>query len=298
MLLTATQVFGQALRRDSQGERHVVDLPQLTAGGQAGTAASVPEEIPRLAPNGCLMGMVRVKSFCIDRFEINTVDQATRQPLSPYYPPNPAQLARAYRLWLIQARTSGEPSARSMPLPDLSSWQRIHRFTPKARSQKGVVPQGYLTYFTAKEACENADKRLCTKQEWTLACEGEKATRFPYGENFQRTSCNVFHYYHPAFLLHGSAAIAHTDPRLNLVLERGITPVLATTGAYANCASTWNQDPIYDMVGNLDEWVEEGSFMGGFYARNTTKGCEAEVSSHSPQYYDYSTGTRCCSDAK
>jgi hypothetical protein len=53
------------------------------------------------------------------------------------------------------------------------------------------------------------------------------------------------------------------------------------------------------MVGNLDEWVEaeRPGFRGGFYARATTKGCEAEVKSHALSYYDYSTGTRCCKDS-
>jgi hypothetical protein len=50
------------------------------------------------------------------------------------------------------------------------------------------------------------------------------------------------------------------------------------------------------MVGNLDEWVESDppEFVGGFYARMSTQGCEAKVSSHAAIYYDYSTGTRCC----
>jgi hypothetical protein len=41
---------------------------------------------------------------------------------------------------------------------------------------------------------------------------------------------------------------------------------------------------------------ESGTFRGGFYARATTKGCEAQVASHSPDYFDYSTGARCCRD--
>jgi hypothetical protein len=55
------------------------------------------------------------------------------------------------------------------------------------------------------------------------------------------------------------------------------------------------------MVGNLDEWVEGETrpvFVGGFYARSTTKGCEARVDSHAPAYYDYSLGTRCCLDRR
>jgi formylglycine-generating enzyme required for sulfatase activity len=53
---------------------------------------------------------------------------------------------------------------------------------------------------------------------------------------------------------------------------------------------------IFDMVGNVDEWVDDetGRFAGGFYARATNSGCESQVASHSPLYYDYSIGVRCC----
>jgi formylglycine-generating enzyme required for sulfatase activity len=53
------------------------------------------------------------------------------------------------------------------------------------------------------------------------------------------------------------------------------------------------------MVGNLDEWIEdpEGVFLGGFFSRATTSGCAASIESHSPDYWDYSLGTRCCKDA-
>jgi hypothetical protein len=55
------------------------------------------------------------------------------------------------------------------------------------------------------------------------------------------------------------------------------------------------------MVGNLDEWVNDprGVFMGGFYSRQTDKGCEKEEPAHSYRvYYDYSLGTRCCKDLR
>jgi hypothetical protein len=75
---------------------------------------------------------------------------------------------------------------------------------------------------------------------------------------------------------------------------------LRLTGATPKCSSPWNGDALYDMVGNVDEWVEgekAPAFVGGFYARSTTKGCEAIVDSHAAIYYDYSTGTRCCKAA-
>ncbi len=228
------------------------------------------------------------------------VDVKSGEPLSPYYPPARVLLRRVREVWQDERRAEGSRSARGMPLPELPAWQRDHAFEPKAVSAPGVVPQGYLTYYLAKKACDNAGKRLCTEDEWVTACKGARGTQFPYGPAFVRSRCNVFRLYHPAFVLHDNSSIGHTDPRLNLVVERGKDPVLRKTGATPGCASVWGDARIYDMVGNLDEWVDDdtGVFVGGFYARSTTKGCEARVSVHAPAYYDYSLGTRCCEAAR
>jgi formylglycine-generating enzyme required for sulfatase activity len=163
-----------------------------------------------------------------------------------------------------------------------------------------MVPQGYVSYYTATRACENAGKRLCTNDEWLTACKGQQQTKHPYGQIFSRGPCNVYRFLHPASILHGLASSGHLDPRLNLLMIAGDAPVLRLTGESQACASRWGDDAIYDMVGNLDEWVEapKGVFRGGFYARATTKGCESEVTNHSKLYFDYSTGARCCMAAR
>jgi formylglycine-generating enzyme required for sulfatase activity len=224
------------------------------------------------------------------------VDAKTGRALSPYYPPSPRGLARIRSVWQVERFNLGDPGAVEMPLPDLPAWQEHERFRAKAVSRPGVVPQGYLTFYSARRACVAAGKRLCTEDEWVAACRGERDRRFPYGANYVAGRCNVFRAMHPAAVLHGSASVGLTDPRLNLVVEEARDPLLRLTGATAGCVSRWGQDSIYDMVGNLDEWVDDdkGVFVGGFYARMTTKGCEAKISSHAPAYYDYSTGTRCC----
>ena len=188
-----------------------------------------------------------------------------------------------------------------MPLPEPPAWQRNHAFSPRAVSRPGVVPQGYLSYYTAKRACGNAGKRLCTEKEWVSACQGEHATKFPYGERYKAFACNVFRPYHPGFALHQNSSIGHRDPRLNLLIEGDDDPLLRPTGGTPSCVSHFGGDVIFDMVGNLDEWVEgekQPVFVGGFYARSTTKGCEAKVDSHAAPYFDYSLGTRCCIDSE
>jgi hypothetical protein len=244
--------------------------------------------------------MVRVESFCIDRWEVSVVDRATRMSLSPFYPPHPRLLRRVHQVWQLERHNFGDEGARIMPLPLPPRRQRRAQFRPVAVSRPGVIPQGYLTYYLAKQICRNAGKRLCREEEWVSACRGAAQTRFPYGAHYVRARCNVHRELHPAHVLHGNASVGHTDPRLNLVVENGSDPLLRVTGATATCASQWGEDRLYDMVGNLDEWIddERGVFVGGFYARMTTKGCEARIGGHAPSYYDYSLGTRCCRDAR
>ncbi|HKO48460.1 MAG TPA: SUMF1/EgtB/PvdO family nonheme iron enzyme [Polyangiaceae bacterium] len=245
----------------------------------------------------CSPEMAQVHSFCIDRWEIRTVDAASGQALSPFYPPSPKLAASVRDIWLYEQSTLGAAAARSFPLPELPRFQREHPFEPRAVSEAGALPQAYLSYNLAKRACENARKRLCSKDEWLTACRGQKGRLFPYGESYRAGRCNVHRATHPGHVLHASSSLGLLDPRLNLV-EEGEDPLLRVTGATGACASEWSGEKIYDMVGNLDEWVEDKMFLGGFYARSTTKGCEAQISSHAEIYFDYSTGTRCCSDLR
>lgn len=251
------------------------------------------------AGSPCPLDMVRVTDFCVDRYEMTVVDQRTQTPLSPYYPPERRWLEYVYDAWERLRHRVGSDAARAMPLPPISDFQRRADYVPAARSRPHRVPQGYLSYHTARRACEAASKRLCTEQEWETACRGEQAQQFPYGDEYRVGACNVGSYHHPAAVLHGLSSSGHLDPRLNLLRIAEDAPVLRLTGASRACASRWGADAIYDMVGNLDEWVEDpsGVFRGGFYARGTTSGCDARIQNHSATYFSYSTGARCCRDA-
>jgi hypothetical protein len=213
----------------------------------------------------CPSEMVRVHGFCVDRWEISTVDSRTGAAFSPFYPPN-SKLASSVRdSWLVQRSLFGDAAARAFPLPELPAAERGPSFEPRAESRAAVVPQAYLSYHLAKLACENAGKRLCTRDEWVTACRGAKDRDFPYGDAFRAGRCNVHRAIHPGYVLHAASSIGLLDPRLNLVLE-GDDPLLRLTGETATCESKWGDDGIFDMVGNLDEWVDEEMFLGGFYA--------------------------------
>jgi formylglycine-generating enzyme len=266
----------------------------------SGREPSMPNYSPRSDDKrpGCPSEMVRVDNICVDRWEIMTVDRKTRRELSPYYPPLPSLLRRTYDVWQVERLNSGDARARLLPLPDLPEWQLTDEFEPMAVSRGGVIPQGYLSCDIARRACSNAGKRLCRLDEWKRACRGQQQRQFPYGNAYVGGACNVWRLLHAAAVLHGNASVGHLDPRMNLVWERESDPLLHTTGGTPACVSQWRDDGLFDMVGNLDEWVDDdgGGFVGGFYARATTKGCDSRVTAHPASYFDYSTGARCCRD--
>jgi formylglycine-generating enzyme required for sulfatase activity len=85
------------------------------------------------------------------------------------------------------------------------------------------------------------------------------------------------------------------DPRLNQTPK-----TVAKTGDYARCTNAYG---VFDMVGNLHEWVMSSgrpTFRGGYYQDTHINGdgCAYHTTAHAAGYHDYSTGFRCCADAR
>jgi hypothetical protein len=238
-----------------------------------------------------------IQVFCIDRYEAALVDNETAARIPPYYPPSRKGATGTARAWESLRFEMGDERAQATPLPTLPAWMLQRDFEPRAMVRENVTPNGHTNGEQAIVACRNAKKRMCTWREWRTACGGEKGWQFPYGETYEQGACNVFREGHPAAVLHDDASIGHTDPRLNRVKING-KPLLRPTGATKTCASRWGDDAVYDMVGNIDEWLDDplGAFAGGFYSRSTKDGCEWRATGHTIDYADYSTGVRCCAD--
>jgi sulfatase modifying factor 1 len=83
------------------------------------------------------------------------------------------------------------------------------------------------------------------------------------------------------------------DPRLNQ-----LAGTLTRTGERASCTNDYG---VFDMVGNLHEWVDDpdGTFQGGYYLDTHLNGdgCNYRTTAHPISHADYSTGFRCCADA-
>jgi formylglycine-generating enzyme required for sulfatase activity len=229
--------------------------------------AAIPDS--RDSAHSCPAGMVAIgSSYCIDMYEGS----------------------------LVQTSGGGE-----------RPWPYYQTLPPgvfvRAVSAPGVYPQGYISGLQAKAACQHSGKRLCKPAEWKNACMGPGKTTFPYGNSRVVGRCNdngrsAMRFFNP----HLDNRPEHRwmwgqrsnmiDPRLNQ-----LDGTLTRTGERAACTNDYG---VFDMVGNLHEWVDDpdGTFQGGYYLDTHLNGdgCNYRTTAHPVSHYDYSTGFRCCAD--
>ena len=215
-------------------------------------------ELDGTPSNGCPTNMARVGSSCVDKYEASLVEIATDGTEAAYSPYEP-------------------PNGHHV----------------RAVSQANVVPQAHISMVEAKSACKASGKRLCRAQEWKTACKGPEATRYPYGNARVAGACVDTNRTAPMTLLHQGEHSART---MNDPLANQQDNTLEATGSSPACTNGFD---VHDMVGNVHEWTDDGSFRGGYYLDTSIngEGCEYRTTAHSPVYYDYSTGFRCCADA-
>ncbi len=162
----------------------------------------------------------------------------------------------------------------------------------RAVSREGVAPQAHISMVEAQKACKASSKRLCHSKEWKTACKGPDKTRFPYGNTREANACVDTDRTSPVLKKYAGEHTARTmnDPTLNQEPN-----TLEPTGAAAACTNAYG---VHDMVGNIHEWTDDAAFRGGYYLDTTLngEGCDYVTTAHSPIYYDYSTGFRCCAD--
>jgi sulfatase modifying factor 1 len=207
-------------------------------------------------------------------------------------PNNPANFCiDRYEASLLERAPDGERA--------FSPYEMVKGRSVRAISRAGVVPQAYISRNEADLACKASHKRLCTEDEWTTACRGKRPTAFPYGDDRKPGYCNdsgasplQTYYADAGDDAHGFDAM--NDPRLN-----ALAGTVARTGHFTHCRSSWGP---FDMVGNVHEWIDDpaGTFLGGYYLDTHINGdgCSYKTVAHDADYHDYSTGFRCCADAR
>jgi formylglycine-generating enzyme len=194
-----------------------------------------------------------------------------------------------YEASLVELKENGEEKAFS-PFTLVEGKTNL-----RAVSQPNVFPQGYISAVQAQQACLASGKRLCKIAEWQQACAGPEKKHFGYADQRQPGRCNDTGK-NPVRTLYGFnySRFTMNQPSLNQV-----EGTLAKTGSHDGCTNGYG---VFDMVGNLHEWVSDpnGTFFGGYYqdvmSQGHGGGCGYLTTAHNARYHDYSTGFRCCAD--
>jgi hypothetical protein len=150
----------------------------------------------------------------------------------------------------------------------------------RACSRPGVLPWGSVTYTESAAACAASGKRLCTKNEWVIACQGASGALYPYGATYQATACNGY--------------------------DRGLAAP-APAGSIATCQG--GETGLYDMSGNLREWTSEKANItpvppvpyyvvrgGAYHTPEAGLTCTFDLSLAVENVPLPAIGFRCCSD--
>jgi formylglycine-generating enzyme len=228
--------------------------------------------------------------------------------------PDPGVCIQRWEAELYQADGSLHDPYTVPPPPSLMTGMTV-------RSAPGTVPQGYLGRDQAEAACRNTVRegfqyRLCTREEWQAGCRGPARRLFPYGTDYRiEGRCNTHKFPDDEHLVKRFypeprwSTSEMNDPRINRVPEG-----LARTGTYRRCTNAYG---LFDMVGNLQEWVSTlqanragqqlAMAMGDHYMGQgkNYQGCDARDAYHPyyPDHFaknqrDYSRGIRCCADPR
>jgi sulfatase modifying factor 1 len=257
-----------ALVRRQGGTPFASSLAAATSGGgdeQKARTVETPKEsrADESFRGRCPQSMVDIEGrFCIDRYEAT----------------------------LIDVLSNGEERAHSpfTPVIDIGHVRAV--------SAPNVFPQGYISAVEAQRACTASGKRLCRVAEWGKACRGPEPKSFGYGDRREPGRCNDKGR-NPVISLYGRGHWTWNTMNQPALNQQDNT--LSKTGEHDGCTNGYG---VYDMVGNLHEWVADpnGTFYGGYYSDVSSvghgEGCGYLTTAHEARYHDYSTGFRCCAD--
>jgi len=188
----------------------------------------------------------------------------------------------------------------------------------EAPNEPGALPLVMYSFDEAAGWCQARSKRLCTDQEWELACAGQGGLAYPYGDVHQPGVCNdeeVWRVYDQSLLNHWPASAS--SPEIGSLEALWAAAGASGSGGLAadhvlslyqgegggdnpGCVGSHG---VFDLVGNVEEWTRRadggttsfhGSLKGRYWAES--RSCQSGVTSHGDSFRFYEIGFRCCGD--
>jgi sulfatase modifying factor 1 len=143
-------------------------------------------------------------------------------------------------------------------------------------------PVNCVDYYAAEQYCAFAGGRICSESEWLAACAGGEGRAYPYGSTYEIDTCNM-------------------QSLGNPIADR--EKATAAVGSNATCVG--GLEGLYDMAGNVWEWVDECKddyckFRGGAFLTDDPidlyAACGSACSGNDKSFKNAAIGIRCCRD--
>lgn len=162
-------------------------------------------------------------------------------------------------------------------------------------NRQGAAPLVIVSWNEAERFCRDAGRRLCTEDEWTLACEGPAMLPYPYGYTRDETACNIDHHRPDV----DRDLVSNGDDLERARAEAARVTEATPSGASARCVSPYG---VHDMTGNVDEWAVSRTgvpfrsvLKGGWWGRIRAR-CRPATIRHDEGFRYYQIGFRCCAN--
>jgi hypothetical protein len=156
---------------------------------------------------------------------------------------------------------------------------------------EGSFPLVGMDYYQAKTIAENDGNRLCTKEEFNFACEGEDIHPYGYGDGFHRDAsiCNIDRPWIDYAKFPQSAWNDH---------DAGLYQALRSDSS-SLCKSVFG---IFSLNGNVDEILDsehvDHVILSGGYWSTVRNRCRPQTTGHNKYFGFYQLGMRECSNIK
>ncbi|MBX3221693.1 MAG: SUMF1/EgtB/PvdO family nonheme iron enzyme [Labilithrix sp.] len=159
----------------------------------------------------------------------------------------------------------------------------------------GEYPMIVATFREAEATCKRGNKRLCTENEWTFACEGEEVRPYPYGWTRDTTACVMDRSWRP--FTEGALS-----PRDGKTAREELDRLWQgePSGSRGGCRSPFG---VYDLTGNVDEWTRSvnakgyTSILKGGYWGPVRARCRPATRAHNEDFVAYQQSFRCCGES-
>ncbi|MEB2313974.1 MAG: SUMF1/EgtB/PvdO family nonheme iron enzyme [Sorangiineae bacterium] len=263
---------------------------KLSWQGDAASLPPLPTE-PALDSGGCPAGMVRARGA----LALDASGRASTDGVASYQ-------NEACSFW--RTRDHGEHGLCDRFEPE--RWRAKVETLPKQLvdfcidryeypNAYGEFPLVVVTFSEAEAFCAKEEKRLCTEDEWTFACEGSEALPYPYGFERDASACNID-------VIAPGPTPGMFAPRTTKATARGIDLSWRgkRSGESPRCRSPLG---VMDLTGNVDEWTLSSRKYGrrmilkGGHWGPARQRCRPATRGHGPHYVRYDQGFRCCADA-